>query len=525
MVLDEGTRVTDSVRLVRPLGKGGMGSVWVARHETLDAEVAIKFVSPELAEKDPSILSRFQREAALSAKLKSPYAVKTFDFGIMDDGRPYIVMELLEGETLGRRLERERRLSRSDAAQVVGQIAQVLDEAHRLGVVHRDIKPDNVFLLAASHNLFVKVLDFGIAKQTTAGVSQVTDTGIIVGTPEYMSPEQLLSAKDVDERADIWALAVLAYHLITGELPFRGETLPSLSIEICGGRFQLPSVIYQDGSTIFDAFFERAFDPDSKQRYPTVIELADSFRSIALDGMAAALAPTERQPSSNPSESTAGTTLASAEPAPGSLRASVAPTVAVESARSSDSGVHEAVKDASADESGRRPVAASATLATGHTPTFSGAASTLEPESVQARRRSRLKLALVLAAGVVAAVVVDRSLRSEPAVSETKAARSTEEGAAEPTSAPKADPSEPDEPEESEPARSATRPAASGDEPPVANATSSAAAASSASLTSPRPAPRRPPQPKTRASATKGDCENPYVVLSDGTLGVKPGCL
>src|SRR5690606_7201408 len=146
MELLPGTQVTDNVRLVAVLGEGGMGSVWVADHLSLKTRVAVKFLSAELVREDPNMLERFNREAALSARIKSPYVVQTFDHGVMRDGRPFIVMELLEGESLADRLERTRMLPLPEAVEVVSQVGKALSKAHKLGIVHRDIKPDNLFL-------------------------------------------------------------------------------------------------------------------------------------------------------------------------------------------------------------------------------------------------------------------------------------------------------------------------------------------------------------------------------------------
>ena len=187
MDLAAGTLVTSTVRLVRLLGEGGMGSVWVADHLALKTQVAVKFVSPQLIKEDSSILSRFNREAALSAKIKSPHVVQTFDHGVMDDGCPYIVMELLEGESLMERIERDGLLGFEAARTVVAHTAKALSKAHKLNIVHRDIKPDNIFVTKPDEDddeIFVKILDFGIAKQTgVPKVSAVTSTGMMVGTP------------------------------------------------------------------------------------------------------------------------------------------------------------------------------------------------------------------------------------------------------------------------------------------------------------------------------------------------------
>jgi serine/threonine-protein kinase len=160
-----GMSVTPNVRLVRPLGRGGMGSVWLAEHLALDTRVAVKFISPDVPKSLlPALLERFQREAKAAAKIRSPHVVEIKDLGAMPGGGPFIVMELLEGESLGDRLERIGTMSPPETATLVAQVAKALGAAHALGVLHRDIKPDNIFLMMAHDELLVKVLDFGIAK-------------------------------------------------------------------------------------------------------------------------------------------------------------------------------------------------------------------------------------------------------------------------------------------------------------------------------------------------------------------------
>jgi serine/threonine protein kinase len=196
--------VTPSLRLLRPLGAGGMGSVWIARHLGLDANVVVKFMSEELATNGQA-LERFRREAAAAADVRSPHVVQTFDYGLSADGVPYIAMELLEGESLRQRLDRERRLVPRDVITIVAHCAKALSRAHDRGVVHRDIKPDNIFLTdGGDGEVFAKVLDFGIAKSSAAN-HVATSTGAVLGTPYYMSPEQVLGAKGVDARTDLWA--------------------------------------------------------------------------------------------------------------------------------------------------------------------------------------------------------------------------------------------------------------------------------------------------------------------------------
>ncbi|MBI4706240.1 MAG: serine/threonine protein kinase, partial [Deltaproteobacteria bacterium] len=285
-----GTMVTPNIRLVRQLGAGGMGSVWVAEHLTLKTEVAVKFVSKELAAGSPEVLARFSREAAAAAQIKSPHVVQTLDHGVTEDGTPYIVMELLEGEDVARRIERLGRLGVAEVVEIVDQTCKALDRAHKLGIVHRDIKPDNLLLVAAEGDICVKVLDFGIAKQTKAqSHSVVTSTGAMVGTPEYMSPEQVLSGKEVDFHSDLWSLGVVVYHALTGRVPFTGETLGSLCVAIAGGSFPAASAIRAELPPGIDRWLARALANLPDERFGSAREMAAELKKAV--GIAAPSLP------------------------------------------------------------------------------------------------------------------------------------------------------------------------------------------------------------------------------------------
>ena len=275
MNLQSGWMVTENLRLVRQIGEGGMGSVWVAEHLTLDTEVAVKFMAPELA-MHPDAVARFTREAKSAARMRSPHVVKIFDYGFQKGGIPYMTMELLEGEDLEERVSRAGRLSLKDTVEVVSQLSKALSEAHALGVVHRDIKPDNVFLMTCGDDFFVKMLDFGIAKSSGAGV-RVTNSGTTIGTPIYMSPEQILSAKDVDYRCDLWSLAVVAYYCLTGRVPFEGETFGAVCIAIDRGRMKLPSQLRSEVPRAVDEWFTKALARDMNARFRSAKEAADAF--------------------------------------------------------------------------------------------------------------------------------------------------------------------------------------------------------------------------------------------------------
>lgn len=284
--------VTSNVRLVAPLGAGGMGTVWVADHLGLDTQVAVKFISPVLAATDPSLVARFKREASAAAKLNSPHVVRMFDFGVMDEGTPYMVMELLSGNSLADWLDLEGTLSPRVTALIIAQAAKALSAAHKIGIVHRDIKPDNLFLIESEYEVFVKVLDFGVAKQQdTRDKAAVTQTGALMGTPVFMSPEQVLSAKGADHRSDLWALAVVAYYALTGYVPFDGETLGALHVAIASGRFTPVSRVRPDLPPALDGWFQRALAVDPAARFQTARELAKAFADAI--GPSAGLTPEE----------------------------------------------------------------------------------------------------------------------------------------------------------------------------------------------------------------------------------------
>jgi len=283
MPLAAGVQVSKNLRLVRLLGRGGMGSVWVAHHAGLDREVAVKFVADELqASGDATVLARFSREAKLAAKIDSPYVVRVFDHGETDLGIPFIVMELLRGESLADRLSKAQRLSPAALVRAVRDIAEGLEAAHALGVVHRDIKPQNVFYaVAADGTETVKIVDFGIAKSDgiTDPTTSATSSGVIVGTPQYMSPEQLMHAGPPDRSADVWALAVVTYEALVGRPPFTGATLAATLVAITRSEIEAPSSAVPGLPKGLDAFFGRAFSTRPEARFESPRALAEGLAS------------------------------------------------------------------------------------------------------------------------------------------------------------------------------------------------------------------------------------------------------
>jgi eukaryotic-like serine/threonine-protein kinase len=297
-IIEAGSLLTPKVRLSRPLAQGGMGTVWLADHLGLETQVAVKVVDPQAARSEPELLERLRREAALSARIRSVHTVQVFDCGVAAGGVPYLVMELLEGCTLDEWLELHGTLGLHDCSQIVAQLAKVLARAHAAGVVHRDLKPENVFLVDSDYELFVKLLDFGIAKKVDGGQrAGVTRTGIAVGTPGYISPEQALNAKRVDHRADLWSLAALAYRVLTGTVPFGdGGNGEAWWLRLRTKSYPRPSEVVPELPPDIDAWFERALDPEPDRRFQSAGDMAREFVAIAagqrpsLEGLASIFA-------------------------------------------------------------------------------------------------------------------------------------------------------------------------------------------------------------------------------------------
>jgi hypothetical protein len=289
-------------RLVSQIGRGGMGSVWKAEHLELCAPVAIKLMDPTLAT-GLEAARRFLGEARAAAALRSPHVVQILDYGV--DGTteiPFIAMELMEGESLAARLKRMQRLAPVEAARIITHVARALTRAHEAGIVHRDLKPENIFLVRNEDEEVAKVLDFGIAKLTALTLTRhpATQSGSVLGTPFYMSPEQISGSRDVDYRTDLWAVAVIAYECLTGRRPFEGDTVGGLALQICTRRPPLASS-FAAVPNRFDAWFDRATDREPARRFGSARELADDFRRVcgtevaSVSDGASGVAPTESQ--------------------------------------------------------------------------------------------------------------------------------------------------------------------------------------------------------------------------------------
>ena len=306
--LGVGTVIDQTYQIERLMGEGGMGSVWLASHLRLsDRQVAIKFLHAEAADDDRT-LGRFRREAEIACKLDHPRIVQVLDYNVTPGGQPYIVMERLEGESLADRIDNGGLIPWAQTRLILMQLCDALAAAHDLGVVHRDLKPDNIFLLGPKSRLpgesvSVKVLDFGISK-VLGSKTQQTQTGTIMGTPHYMAPEQAAGKVDVmDHRVDIFAFGAIAAEMLNGQLVFPGETLTEIIYKISFGElpdFSFPADVPERATTIL----RKTLEKDPADRYDNVralrqaLEFADhgGASSVAFD---ATLAPGTPAPDLN----------------------------------------------------------------------------------------------------------------------------------------------------------------------------------------------------------------------------------
>lgn len=277
--LRPGTAVTSNVRLVRPLNEGAMGTLWVADHLTLDTEVVVKFVHARLASRGQEADQRFEREAKAAAKIKSPHVVQIFDYGRMGDGTAYMVMEMLDGESLAARLRRTGWLSFGQCGEVVHQICRALHAANQLSIVHRDVKPDNIFLCPSDDGIFVKLVDFGIATdRSPSGERKLTHPGNLIGSTEYLCRDQIVRASDANLQTDLWGLAVVAYEMLTGDVPFTGETTGAICVAIANATVGPPSELRKGVPKEVDAWFARALHRDPAERFESPRAFAAAFR-------------------------------------------------------------------------------------------------------------------------------------------------------------------------------------------------------------------------------------------------------
>lgn len=282
--LSAGQIIADKYRVDAVIGTGGMGVVVAATHIELGQRVAIKLLRDATSE----ALARFKREARMLVKLKSQHVARVFDVGSLDDETPYIVMELLEGQDLSSLLAARGRLRVEEAVDYVLEATEAVAEAHVLGMVHRDLKPANVFLARGpGGSETVKVLDFGVSKmldakveseQTTGGL---TNEGVALGSPGYMAPEQMTSSRDVDARADIYSLGAMLYRLVSGQNPYKGNSLVSVLAAMAIDPLPPLRSLVPEAPEGFAAAVERCLAQERDARFPTVAHLAHALAPFA----------------------------------------------------------------------------------------------------------------------------------------------------------------------------------------------------------------------------------------------------
>jgi len=279
-----GSRIGGRYVIERILGAGGMGVVAAANYPELEQAVAIKFLRPEHAA-NSILAARFLREAKLAARVKSPHFVRVFDLGTLDSGVPYLVMEMLAGRDLGAELETRGQFPIDEAVDYVLQAAVGVAEIHALGVVHRDLKPSNLFIASAAGSELLKVLDFGVSKESSTkdDGKPLTSTESLVGTPQYMSPEQIRASKGVDVRSDLWSLGVILYQLVTGTLPFvsEGGAVGELFGMILFTEPASPKTFRQNLPAGLEAVIMKCLQRDANARYGSVLELAEALQPFA----------------------------------------------------------------------------------------------------------------------------------------------------------------------------------------------------------------------------------------------------
>jgi len=288
-----GETVGGKYRVLRLIGTGGMGTVWEGVHKALGQKVAIKFIKPAFAQ-HPDARKRFEIEARAAARLKTKHAVQVYDFGVTDGGLPYIVMEYLEGRSLSEVLMEKGPQAPREVGIVISQAARALSKAHAAGIVHRDLKPDNIFLATNVDDVgpdvpySVKLVDFGIAKIVQEPIDHAvasplggpTQEGAVVGTPNFMSPEQLTVGGAPGPLTDIWSLGACAFTAMTARIPFEGEVLGDIVLKVCVSPLPVPSQYNPQSPSGFDGWFAKACNRDPNKRFQSAKELGEAIELV-----------------------------------------------------------------------------------------------------------------------------------------------------------------------------------------------------------------------------------------------------
>jgi serine/threonine protein kinase len=290
-----GTTLQGRYSITRKIGQGGMGAVYEATHELIGKRVAVKVLLDKYAKKD-QVVARLEQEARLASAIGHEHIIDITDFGTTSDGRTFVVMEFLEGESLAECLSREGTLPEQRILSVAHQIASALGAAHAKGIIHRDVKPENVFLLRRKDRDFVKVVDFGISKNLRSSGEnpdspRLTQTGMVLGTPLYMSPEQARGDEQLDHRIDIYALGVIMYELATGKVPFGGNNYLSVISQVLNDEPTRPRALRPELTEEFEAVVLRALEKDREKRYQSTEEFLNDLSALLDDPMRSTARP------------------------------------------------------------------------------------------------------------------------------------------------------------------------------------------------------------------------------------------
>ena len=278
----EGSVVAQKYRLVRILGEGGMGAVWVAQNLTLGVQVALKLIRSEIEGRVDGLSERLLTEARAAASIGHPAIIQVFDFGLTEHSEPFIAMELLHGESLAQVLKKRGRVAAGRAVRTLLPVIEALVVANQCGIVHRDLKPDNIFLSQQANRVQPKVLDFGIAKLSEGFSANLTSEGTVLGSPAYMSPEQARGENNVDFRTDIWALCVVLYEMITGAQPFVGANWHGLMWAIMEGK---PKLLAEHGieEPGLWSILARGLSKEREQRWTSMFEFGQALAIWLVD--------------------------------------------------------------------------------------------------------------------------------------------------------------------------------------------------------------------------------------------------
>ena len=282
-----GATLSGRYTVTRKIGQGGMGAVYEAKHTAIGGRFAVKVLLDKYAKRD-AIVARLKQEAQLATSLDHEHIIRVTDFGSTDDGRTFVVMEFLEGESLAELLARETKLPEQRILRMASQAASALAAAHAKGIVHRDIKPENLFIIKRKEQDFVKIVDFGISKNLRASDEQeeqprLTQTGMVLGTPLYMSPEQARGDEDLDHRVDIYALGVIMYEAATGRVPFAGTNYLSVISQVLNDEPKSVRELRPELSDEFEAIVAKTMAKNRNDRYASATALLEDLNAVLED--------------------------------------------------------------------------------------------------------------------------------------------------------------------------------------------------------------------------------------------------